>query len=298
MFLRRALIVGPLVLAFLNAGPAWATCTSPAGVAGDQVYNSTNNLMEFCNGSSWVAMGANLAVGTLTTGDACTTDGSYINCTTSPVTTINGVGCTLGGSCTVTISGSNVALAVGITPISGGANKQLVYQDTSGSFDEAANVAWASPFLGIGTLAPGAQLHLSTANAISAPAWTTNGIGIRQDAQTYTDSSSSGTVASNYVDVIGQPTLAASSATTYTKAATMYIAGPPAAGSNVAITNPVALLVGSGNVGIGTATPQEMLDVAGVIKVAGTGSETCDTAHVGAIRYNPTTGLPQMCINH
>ena len=91
-----------------------------------------------------------------------------------------------------------------------------------------------------------------------AAAWTTNGIGIRQDAATYKDNSSSGTVANNYVDVIGQPTLTASSATTYTNAATMVIAGPPAAGTNVTITNPAALVVASGNVGIGTTGPAKI----------------------------------------
>ena len=365
--------------------------------------------------------------GTLTSGDLCTTDGTIINCTTVPS-------------------------SIGGTP--GGSNTQIQYNN-SGVFGGASNFVWnnTSNFLGLGTATASAQFHM--AGGATAPAWTTSGIAFRQDAATYTDSSSSGTISANYVDVIGQPTLAASSATTYTNAATMFIAGAPAAGSNVAITNPAALVVGSGNVGIGTAaplttldvrgvvtagdavsssgsilmqgyytlgaltvfgteyatggpvigygvspstaasgsflsstsasvsrdaismgndgnitfytssggsipigstvamspvmtilnggnvgigttspgstlqvnggaaigystsqvapsnglavsgsvgigstSPQQPLDVAGPIKVAGTGSEVCDTAHLGSIRYNPTTGLPQMCINH
>jgi hypothetical protein len=42
----------------------------------------------------------------------------------------------------------------------------------------------------------------------------------------------------------------------------------------------------TGNVGIGTSAPSALLDVAGAIRVAGTGSEACDATHyVGGIRY-------------
>lgn len=48
------------------------------------------------------------------------------------------------------------------------------------------------------------------------------------------------------------PTLTSDTATlTIDQAATVYISGPPIAGTNVAITKPVSLLVASGNVGIG-----------------------------------------------
>lgn len=53
----------------------------------------------------------------------------------------------------------------------------------------------------------------------------------------------------------------------------------------------------SGNVGIGRTTPSDTLDVSGTIKVAGTGSDTCDPNHYGAIRRNPTTGAMQVCVN-
>lgn len=164
--------------------------------------------------------------GTLASGDICTTDGVYINCTISPSS----------------VSG---------TP--GGSNMQIQYNN-SGAFGGAANFVWnnTNNFLGLGTGTANAQLHISGANAISAPAWTTNGIGIRQDGQTYTDTSSSGTQGNPvYFDVIGQPTLAASNATTFASAATLYIAGAPNAGTNATITSPAALVVGDGYVGLG-----------------------------------------------
>ncbi len=108
--------------------------------------------------------------------------------------------------------------------------------------DQSGNV-------GIGTSAPAAVLHQSSNR--SAAAWAANGIGIRQDAATYTDTTSSGTVAANYVNAFATPTLAASGATTYTKAATVYIADKPTAGANTTFTDANALYVASGGVGIG-----------------------------------------------
>ncbi len=120
-------------------------------------------------------------------------------------------------------------------------------------------------FVGIG-VNPAAKLHVG--GNISSAAWTTNGIGLRYSSAIYTDTSSSGTVAATNVHAFGQPTLAASAATTFTNANTLYLVGPPLAGSNVTITNPNTLNVASGssifggNVGIGTASPGYPLTVA------------------------------------
>ena len=51
----------------------------------------------------------------------------------------------------------------------------------------------------------------------------------------------------------------------------------------------------SGNVGIGRATPNATLDVSGTIKVAGTGSESCDANKYGVIRYNPVNQRMERC---
>lgn len=58
------------------------------------------------------------------------------------------------------------------------------------------------------------------------------------------------------------PTITGNTATcTITNAATVYISGAPIAGANVAITNPTALVVGSGNVGIGTSSPSTLMEL-------------------------------------
>lgn len=64
---------------------------------------------------------------------------------------------------------------------------------------------------------------------------------------TYTDTTSSGTVSSIRGSTFGTPTFAASTTTTYTAAATLYIAAAPIAGTNVTITSAYALQVASGS---------------------------------------------------
>lgn len=70
----------------------------------------------------------------------------------------------------------------------------------------------------------------------SAAAWTTTGIGFNEPAYSYTDTSSSGTVAVTTINNIAQPTLLASSATTYTDSFVTRLAGPPVASTNVTQT--------------------------------------------------------------
>lgn len=108
-------------------------------------------------------------------------------------------------------------------------------------------------------------------------AWTTSGIRAIHNAATYTDSSSSGTVATVYVDSFGAPTLAASSTTTYTNSYTLFIA-PPVAGTNVTLTNKYALGL-SGNLDMGANT------------IASTGTINCGQLNPTAIQLNGNTNL-------
>ncbi|MBI1272908.1 MAG: hypothetical protein GC131_02340 [Alphaproteobacteria bacterium] len=52
-------LCGALALAaVMMPGAAMADCDTPAGVAGEQFYNTSYNLMQYCNGTNWVNMGA------------------------------------------------------------------------------------------------------------------------------------------------------------------------------------------------------------------------------------------------
>lgn len=107
---------------------------------------------------------------------------------------------------------------------------------------------------------------------ISQAAWTTNGLRLISTPATLTDTSSSGTVAAAYTNVMGGNTIAATMATTYTAYFNTYI-NAPVAGANVTFTNKFALgvdsLYSAGNVGIGNTAPGNLLTVG-----SGAGSAT------------------------
>lgn len=46
------------LLTLVATSAAHAQCALPHGVAGEQFYNTTHNVMQYCNGSDWVNMGA------------------------------------------------------------------------------------------------------------------------------------------------------------------------------------------------------------------------------------------------
>lgn len=106
--------------------------------------------------------------------------------------------------------------------------------------DSAGNVR-----LGAGASAA----RLQIAGGYTGSAWGQNGVGLRLDTVTHTDSStaSSGTATNAVANSFGRPTFAASNTTvTMTNAATLYIANAPAAGTNVTLTNAYALWVDDG----------------------------------------------------
>lgn len=147
-------------------------------------------------------------------------------------------------------------------------------------------------FTGFGTTAPTARIH--TAGNMSAAAWTTAGINMRVQSATYTDTSSSGTVTANYINSISGGTIAASSATTYTAASTVWIS-PPSAGTNATITTPYSLIT-TGNcrfgayVGIGSnTTPTSCLHI-GTNQSAASWTTQGLLFHVGGQTLTDTSG--------
>lgn len=121
----------------------------------------------------------------------------------------------------------------------------------------------------------------STGRSAAAALTPTNPAFLYGVASTYTDTTSSGTlapVASFYG--FAQPTLSTSNVTTYTTAATLYIANAPATGGSATITNPFALYVDSGaNYFGGAATFNSTLAVNGNTTL---GDATGDTLTINA----------------
>ena len=112
--------------------------------------------------------------------------------------------------------------------------------------------------------------------ANSTSAWTTNGVALIQSSATYTDLTSSGTVAATYVNLFGAPTVAATNTTTYTEAYNTYFKSP-VAGTNTAITSAYALGADSLSVNGSVGVP---LGGAGLIFSVGS-SQSNSTIRIG-----------------
>lgn len=102
--------------------------------------------------------------------------------------------------------------------------------------------------IGAGANAPSALLLMDSGNTSYTSPWGTNGAIIRQTTRTLTDTTSSGTVGNAVTNSFSAYTYAASSVTTFTNAATVYISAAPIAGTNVTLTSPYALWVDAGDV--------------------------------------------------
>jgi hypothetical protein len=125
-----------------------------------------------------------------------------------------------------------------------------------------------------------------TGGSKSVSAYGLNGTIFRVGSNgTITDTSSSGTVASAVLTLFQQSTLAASSATTYTDAATIYISSQPTAGTNVTITNPWAFWIDAGNARFDGAIvcPPQALSGAGAINLTTTATDFTSTGGAQAL---------------
>ncbi len=108
--------------ALLAGSPLYAGCVNPPGVNGEAIYNADHNVMQFCDGASWISMAASGSatevdpkVGTLENGKWCSSNGVIITCTEdAPVSGAGGssgqvqynTGTGLGGAVAVTYATS------------------------------------------------------------------------------------------------------------------------------------------------------------------------------------------------
>lgn len=129
---------------------------------------------------------------------------------------------------------------------------------------------------------------LTLTGNISSAAWTTSGIRIKGVAATFTDTTSSGTVATAYTNSFGGNTIAASSSTTFTNYFSSYFADPTA-GSNVTLTNKWA--IGGDSLKVGTSNPLTV-STAGVLSATSPVFVTPTLGVATATSYTgPTVGV-------
>ncbi len=225
--------------------------------------------------------------------------GSVATATTTPAITL-----TLGAITPTTVNGLTISTSTGTLTVANGKtvthNATTTFGGTDGktltiskslTLDGTDSTTMTFPatsdtVAGLGTVQSFTAAQTFSAKPLtisgnnSAAAWTTTGIALSVVGATYTDTSSSGTVASMGVTAFGTPTLIASSATTYTNSATVYIAGPPTSSTNVTQSNPAALTLASGNLRL----------VTGTVVVAAGGVNALSFGNVSATSTNITMG--------
>lgn len=144
----------------------------------------------------------------------------------------------------------------GLTAASATADADLFYTAQGGTSKKATALQLktycsASPTLVTPVLGVAAGTSLALGGGTTQSAWTTFGALLKINAATVTDSSSSGTVAAQYISAFKAQTVAASSVTTFTNSYNLYVE-TPVAGTNVTQTNAWAL--GADNALIGGVT--------------------------------------------
>lgn len=210
-----------LVTALLVPARAFANCSIPAGIAGDIIYNSTYNVVQFCNGTNWVNTASTVAstIGTLTNGDICTTNGTVINCT-------------LAGSAGQVLGGTGANFTATPTLGSSGTTGTLSFTgSTSGTVTIQPQATAGTYNFNLPTTAGSAgQVLTSQGGGASAMTWTTLGSTVNSGTQ-------------------------------YQLA--YYASTGTAISGDANITTDASndLLVSSGKVGIGVASPTYPLDV-------------------------------------
>ncbi len=279
----------------ISSGTTTRVLYDNAGVLGEYTISGTGSVAmttspTFVTPTLGAATGTSLALGACTPNALCTVGDLRVNSANASTFVVArsaaatafafAVDTSIASSATgVQISSKTAGSGVSIDVISSGTNESINI-NPKGSGDVniipvgSGNVSIGRPttISAIGgtdvlTVSGGALVVQGT---YSATAWTTSGRRLKLAAASYTDTSSSGTVATAYTDLFGASTILASSSTTYTNYFGSYHVDPVAS-TNVTMTNKWAL--GADSLRVGTSN-QLTISTAGALTVAGTANFT------------------------
>lgn len=142
-----ASLAGVLIVCSALAPAAYAACASPVGAAGEIIYNTDHNTVQFCDGSNWMSMSGTVAsesdpqVGAVTNNQWCRGNGTSVECDQAAP------------------SGATSSGAAGFLQLSGGSGAFASSSATAGNelFWKTSNHS-----LGIGTINPLFKLHVQS----------------------------------------------------------------------------------------------------------------------------------------
>lgn len=166
----------------------------------------------------------------------------------STATTLNAFGAAT--SLTVGHTGTTSSTSNFVTGVVASGNTKTINIGTGGATGSTTNINIA-PQDSLGTTIIGnacvVRGRLQSSSNTSLSSWGTVGISFDSASATFTNTSSSGTLASPQVSAsFRAPIFASTNTLTLTEAVNLYVSGPPTAGTNTTLVDPLSFLVDSG----------------------------------------------------
>jgi hypothetical protein len=161
---------------------------------------------------------------------------------------------------TITAFGAATTMTIGGTPSTAithnystnptaNATTKTINLGTGGVAGSTTNINIA-PLDSLGATTVGNNLtvrgRLQTASNTTLASWTTAGVSFDSSAATFTNSTGTGTIATQVANSFNTPTFASSSAVTLTNAANVYISAAPVASTNTTITDSWSIFAAGG----------------------------------------------------